>query len=132
MNTYTFDTLEQSKNLQRYGFDETEAQGLVEVIAISTSNFATKQDLEQVKLELRLDIQQECNKVRQELRQEINETRRELTDFKEETRREFHNVHLSLAKLDKKILSMTISLSVVIVSALGGYTYLLQLLQLLR
>lgn len=117
MHTYTFDTLEQSKNLQRYGFDETEAQGLVEVIALSTNNFITKQDLDQVKLELRLDIQQECNKVRQEFGL-----------FKEETQREFYNIHLSLAKLDKKILNMTISLGVVMVSALGGYTYLLQLL----
>jgi hypothetical protein len=86
MATYAFDTLLQAENLQKNGFDEMQAKGLVEVIALSTSNLATKQDINQVKLEMRIEMQQ----------------------------------------LDNKILKMTISLGVVNIAALGGYTYLLQ------
>ncbi len=115
MVTLAFDTLAQAENLKRCGFNEIQAKGLVEVIAICTSDLATKHDIEEIKqemarlkLETRLEIQQECNNVR-----------RELGEFKEETRREF-------ASLDKKILRMTISLGSVMVVALGVYTSILQ------
>jgi len=115
MSTYAFSTLEQAKKLQQHGFNVNQAEGLVEVIALSTSNLATKQDIEQIKSEMRAEIKHECHGVS-----------RELADFKEETRQEFNNIHVALAKLDNKILSMTISLGVVMVSVLGAYTYLLQ------
>ena len=115
MGVYAFNTLEQAENLQKFGFSEIQAKGLVEVIALSTSNLATKQDIEQIKIALHSDFQKEYHHIRQEF-----------GEFKIETQREFSNIHLALAKLDNKILSMTISLGVVMVGALGGYTYLLQ------
>jgi len=93
MVTYAFDTLEQAEKLQRNGFNELQAKGLVEVIAISTSNSVTKD----------------------ELHYEVNNLRQEM--------------HLGFAKIENKILSMTISLGAVFIAifiaALGGYTYLL-------
>ena len=56
MNVYTFNTLEQAENLQKFGFGEIQAKGLLEVIALSTSNLVTKQNIDQVKLEIRLEI----------------------------------------------------------------------------
>lgn len=52
MAVYTFDTLEQAETLKKYGFGEEQAKGLVQVIALSQTNLATKQDLN----ELRADI----------------------------------------------------------------------------
>ena len=101
MATYVFDTLEQAEKLQRNGFEEKQAKGLVEVIALSTSSLVTKQDLDQSKLEMRLELQHECSNLRQEMR-------------------------LGFSKLENKILSMTISLGAVYIAALGAYTYLLQ------
>ena len=130
MGTYSLNTLEQAENLVRCGFQEQQAKGLIEVIALATSNLVTKQDLEQVKLEMRMEIQQECNGLRNEMRHELSElkeeSRTELLKFKEETRMEFSRMRELIAGLDKKILTMTISLATVLVVALGAYTSLLQ------
>ena len=115
MSAFAFDTLAQAENLQKYGFAENQAKGLVEVIVLASGNLAIKQDIDQIKLDMerikletRLEIKQECDKVRNEL-----------IEFKEETRHEF-------VLLDKKILRMTINFSGVLVVTLGVYTSVLQ------
>jgi hypothetical protein len=137
MATIAFDTLAQADKLKSCGFDERQAKGLIEVIAMCTNDLATKHDIEQIKqemgrlkLETRLEIQYECNNIRRELVEFKEEVRHEFAEFKEEihcelgefkaeTRREF-------ASLDKKIMRMTINLSSVMVVALGVYTSILQ------
>ena len=100
---YAFDTLEQAEKLQRSGFNEIQAKGLVEVIAISTSNLVTKQE-----------FQHELDNVRQELHHEASNIRQEM--------------RLGFANLENKILRMTISLSAVIVTGLAAFTYLQELI----
>ena len=110
MMAYAFDTLEQAEKLQRSGFNEIQAKGLVEVIAISTSNLVTKQELDNVRQELH----HEASNIRQELQHEAGNIRQEM--------------RLGFANLENKILRMTISLSAVIVTGLAAFTYLQELI----
>lgn len=97
MAVYTFDTLEQAETLKKYGFGDEQAKGLVQVIALSQTNLATKQDLN----ELRADMDKRFVEIDKNL-------------IQLETR------------LENKIQSMTIRLASVMVLAIGTMTSLLK------
>lgn len=97
MATYNFDTLEQADNLQKYGFSDEQAKGIVHVIALSQTNLVTKQDLNQ----LVVDMDKRFADVDKNL------------------------IQLE-SRLENKIQSMTIRLGSVIVLAIGSMTTLLK------
>ena len=108
MATNTFDTLAQAENLQKYGFNELQAKGLVQVIKLSQENLASKQDLNELEKHIKL-----------EMRLEIHEGFAKLDN-------KFAKLDNKIAKLDNKILQMTISLGCVTVVAVGLCTGLLK------
>ncbi len=72
MATLPFDTHKAVKELQDAGFNEAQAEAVVATVGSGlVGNIATKQDLLELRNELRAEMQAQGNELRSELRSEI-------------------------------------------------------------
>ncbi len=68
MTTITFDTLDLVDRLKTAGFEQTQAEAVVRVIAEAQNGLVTKQDLNEVKNEIKADMNVRFERVDGELK----------------------------------------------------------------
>ncbi len=107
-------TLKAKKQLvEEYGFDERQAEGVVEIVGQANEQVATKEDItllqkdvEQVRQELKADVAQvrlEIEQVRQELKADIAQVRQEIEQVRQELKADVAQVRQEIEQVRQEV-----------------------------
>lgn len=91
------DTLQYHDDLLRAGFNETQATVLVDQQKkVIDNHFATKQDLEQQRIELVHVIESQGRRLEQEIEKTASDIRQEMQEMGSQLRKEMHEMEVRL------------------------------------
>ena len=119
--TLPFDTHKAVKELQEAGFDEGQAEAVVATVgAAFVGNVATKQDLMELRSELRTEMQTQIGELRSEMQTQGNEIRSEMQTQGNEVRSEMQTQGTNLlSKIQAMELRITLRMGALIVGGVA-------------